>query len=70
MLIYVLVSHMSWITTIKSEYDGIITLEFPTMLERTVKSYKQETKKLKQNHRPQFHTDDRIHFKRITLRLY
>ncbi len=70
MLTYVLVSHTSWITAVKSEHDGIMILEFSTILERTVKSYKQETKKLKWNHRPQFYTDDHIHFKRITLRLY
>ncbi len=40
MLIYVLVSHTSWITAVKSEHNGIMTLESPTILERTVKSYK------------------------------
>ncbi len=70
MLTYVLVSLTSWITAVKSEHDGNMTLESPTMLERTVKSYKQETKELKRNHRPQFHTDDRSYFKSITLRLF
>ncbi len=47
-----------------------MTLESPIMLERTVKSYKQETKELKRNYRPQFPTDDRNNFKRIVLRLF
>ena len=40
MLIYVLVSHISWITAVKSEHNSNMILESPTMLERTVKSYK------------------------------
>ncbi len=47
MLTYILVSHMSWITAVKSEHDGNMILESSTMLERIVKLYKQETKKLK-----------------------
>ncbi len=47
MLTYVLVSLMSWIIAVKSEHDGNMTLESPTVLERTVKSCKQETKKPK-----------------------
>ncbi len=70
MLTYVLVSLTSWITAVKSEHDGNMTLEFPTMLERTVKSYKQETKEPKRNYRPQFPTDDHFNFKRIALRLF
>ncbi len=63
MLTYVLVSLMSWITAVKSEHDGIMTLESPIMLERTVKSYKQETKELKRKYRSQFPTDDHFNFK-------
>ena len=47
MLTYILVSHTSWITAVKSKHDGNMILESSTMLERTVKSYKQETKELK-----------------------
>ncbi len=47
-----------------------MTLESSTMLERTVKSYKQETKESKRNHRPQFSTDDHIYFKSIALKLF
>ena len=32
MLTYVLVSLTSWITAVKPEHDGNMTLEFPTML--------------------------------------
>ena len=39
-------------------------LESPTMLERTVKSYKQETKELKWNHKSQYLTNDYIYFKK------
>ena len=46
-LIYVLVSHTLWITVVKSEHDDNMTFESSTMLEGTVKSYKQETKKIK-----------------------
>ncbi len=70
MLTYVLVSLMSWITAVKLEHDSNMILESPTMLERTVRSYKQETKESKQKHRPQFPTDDRIYFKSIALRLF
>ena len=52
MLTYVLVSLTSWITAVKSEHDGNMTLESPIVLERTVKSYKQETKEPKRNYRP------------------
>ena len=41
-------------------------LESPTMLERTVKSYKQETKELKWNYKPQFTTVKRIIFWKVT----
>ncbi len=70
MLTYVLVSLTSWITAVKSEHDDNMILESPTILERTVKSYKQETKESKRKHRPQFPTDDHIYFKSIALRLF
>ncbi len=49
---------------------GNMTLEFPIMLEKTIKLYKQKTKKLKWNHRSQYLTDDYIYFKSIILRLF
>ena len=63
MLTYVLVSYMSWLIAVKSEYDGNIILEFPTILERIVKSYKQKIKETKWNHRSQFYSDDHFIFK-------
>ena len=47
MLTYILVFHTLWIIAVKSEYDDNMILESPTMLKRTVKSYKQETKEIK-----------------------
>ena len=70
MLKYVLVSYTSWIIAIKSEHDGIMTLEFFTMLERIFKSYKQETKKSKWNHKPQFTIDKCIIFWKVILNLF